>query len=208
MPLFGPSEAFGSILGESSVENAIIATLSNEYESGGTWLGAYLDETTRQAFSKIPHPYPATYRALTDPSKVSPGPLPQVTVVAAVDGEPEVHSESISIRYAVEVGFKVETGDHASARRVGHAYLSAISAVLTHRGSLGGFAESTRITGRSLDTPLEAPDKKVVTGSVSLTVIVEDAQSRYGWIDEPPAPGSPPPGNMPVTLIDITVPAS
>lgn len=204
LPLIGPSEAFGIIAGERAVEKAVVETLSKQYDNGNTWLGAYLDEVARQALQRIPYLYPATYRALSDPAHLAEGPLPQVTVAAVVEGDPEVYSQIIAIRYGVEVRFKVATGDQPSARRLGHAYLAAITAALTHRGSLGGLSASTRITGRELDPPQASPDKTVVTGSVSLSVVVEDAQSRYGGTDVPPPPGSPPPGNMPVTLITIS----
>jgi hypothetical protein len=188
----GVSDAFGSIITRTHVEQAVLATLIK-------WIPAYLDETQRQALKVMPLGYPQMLRALEDPDHAAHLQTPSLEVAAELD-EIEPHAESFTHIYRVGVYATIDAGSVESSRAVIDAYTAAIGVCLPQHGSLGGLSSSTRL----VDAAPEPMTEGSMTGSlVSFRVVVEDAARRYSHATEPPGPGLPPPADLPVHIIEI-----
>jgi hypothetical protein len=132
---------FGRLVSPWDIEVAVLTTLR-------TWMPSYLGEISRQqAPLQTRLPAPGSYVGSPDLEAWAQEDNPCVIVVVNPEGDPERTSDGIFQTYRAQVAVVILDDDPDQARMMASFYGAAVMGAITQRGSLGGIATGTVLTG-------------------------------------------------------------
>lgn len=180
----GNVRVFGPIITSNAVRKAVEATVK-------LWLPTYTAEVVAQAgLPRAPLPDIRSWKSWPDFYVWPEDQFPACVVVSpGTNGEPEMHNRQITVPWTAGVAIVVSAKDAESTADLIGYYAAAVRALLVQNGSLGGFAVETSFMAERYDEhPLPDQGRTVRTAMVTVSVLVEGINNRYGG---PPTPDNP-----------------
>lgn len=209
------TDQLGTIFSRSQLEQAVIDTLQQFPEPGGTaprivYYLAQMERTQGLTPRTLkPPPGPRSYRGGVDANTMEPEWFPMIHVLAQPTGKAEPFTQyEYGQAYDLQVISTVGDNDEDQARLIADGYAGAVARALADRGSLGIGASGTQIT-RLGDVQLLDPvnARQVCRTTVRLTTLIAPVMTvgaPSSWADDPYQD----PGQLPtVTEVNVTVAA-
>lgn len=162
------SDVYGPILTEGDVRHAAEETLK-------LWLPSYLGEVAAQhGMARDTLPLIRSWKAVPVFEQWPEEQLPAIVVVApGTNSVPEKMDNKITVGWSLGVAVIVSAKDEESTADLIGLYSAAIRALLSHKGSLGGFAEgSTFMSERFDEHPIPEQGRTLRTAMVMFSVLV------------------------------------
>lgn len=204
-PVGGNAGIFGPIVTEKDVRAAVEGTVK-------MWLPTYCHEVAaRQGHPRTFLPAIRSWRAWPEFTKWPEDQLPAVVVVTpGTNDPPEKLDRQLSVSWTIGVGIIVAARDADSTADLIGMYAAAVRVLLTHKGSLGGFAEHSEFVAERYDDALtqQEMDRTLRTAMVTYSVLVKGIHNRFGGPKVPDPTDDPPedPGDWPIiTHVDETI---
>jgi hypothetical protein len=168
--------------GSETVEQAVLATLQ-------VWLPVTLDDVWRQALDSTTPPYPNSWQNFDTLETWSEVHMPAILVSVPRVTSTELHSDSYSATFAIEVVALCWASDYPTVRLISRRYATAIELAVAQHGSLGIDANSMRWMTTEM---MDLPDRNKRAAGVSFSVVLDGVLQRYSKIIDPPQIGTPP----------------
>jgi hypothetical protein len=194
-------EIFGPIVTGADVEDAVERTLKE-------WMQTYLRRMERH-ISKPPNwlPNPGSYIASSDWDHFPEEQVPAILMICPDAGRPEMDGKrEYRTTFPIQIGIFVEGQDRRSSERLAKYYGAALRELLTHKGSLGNFAEATCWEGEQYGVHISDRSQRTFgTAEVKLSVEVRQVSRRLAGPAEPLKEPATEPGPLPTVTKNTPV---